>query len=46
MNGSKGMGVSVGCIREGIRYIVMGHNTIQGAAEASLLNAKLIPMKG
>lgn len=31
-NMGKGMSVSVGRIREGIRYIAMGHNTIRGAA--------------
>jgi aspartate-semialdehyde dehydrogenase len=38
----KGMSVSVGRIREGIRYIAMGHNTIRGAAGASVLNAELL----
>jgi aspartate-semialdehyde dehydrogenase len=38
----KGMTVSVGRIREGIRFIAMGHNTIRGAAGASVLNAELI----
>ncbi len=37
-----GMTVSVGRVREGIRYIAMGHNTIRGAAGASVLNAELI----
>ncbi|MDD1707478.1 MAG: aspartate-semialdehyde dehydrogenase [Methanoregulaceae archaeon] len=37
-----GMTVSVGRIREGIRFIAMGHNTIRGAAGASVLNAELI----
>jgi len=37
-----GMTVSVGRLREGIRYIAMGHNTIRGAAGASVLNAELI----
>nr|WP_269848643.1 hypothetical protein [Methanosarcina horonobensis] len=36
------MSVSVGRIREGIRYIAMGHNTIRGAAGASVLNAELL----
>jgi len=40
------MSVSVGRIREGIRYIVMGHNTIRGAAGASVLNAELMHKKG
>ena len=37
-----GMTVSVGRVRPGIRYIAMGHNTIRGAAGASILNAELI----
>jgi aspartate-semialdehyde dehydrogenase len=37
-----GMSVSVGRIREGIRYIAMGHNTVRGAAGASVLNAELM----
>jgi aspartate-semialdehyde dehydrogenase len=41
-----GMTVSVGRIRPGIRYICMGHNTIRGAAGASLLNAELLKKKG
>lgn len=41
----KGMTVSVGRIREGIRFIAMGHNTIRGAAGASVLNAELISTK-
>jgi len=40
------MSVSVGRIREGIRYMVMGHNTIRGAAGASVLNAELLHKKG
>ncbi len=41
-----GMTVSVGRIRPGIRYICMGHNTIRGAAGASVLNAELLKKKG
>ncbi len=41
-----GMTVSVGRIRPGIRYICMGHNTIRGAAGASVLNAELLIKKG
>jgi aspartate-semialdehyde dehydrogenase len=37
-----GMTVSVGRVREGIRYVTMGHNTIRGAAGASVMNAELI----
>jgi aspartate-semialdehyde dehydrogenase len=40
-----GMTVSVGRIREGLRFIAMGHNTIRGAAGASVLNAELIVKK-
>lgn len=45
-NAGRGMSVSVGRIRSGIRYIVMGHNTIRGAAGASVLNAELMHKKG
>jgi aspartate-semialdehyde dehydrogenase len=41
----KGMTVSVGRLREGIRFVAMGHNTIRGAAGASVLNAELIAKK-
>jgi len=41
-----GMTVSVGRIRPGIRYICMGHNTVRGAAGASILNAELLKKKG
>jgi aspartate-semialdehyde dehydrogenase len=44
-----GMSVSVGRIREDpifdVKYTVMGHNTIRGAAGASILNAELIYKK-
>lgn len=40
-----GMTVSVGRLREGLRYVAMGHNTIRGAAGASILNAELIYSK-
>ena len=45
----KGMSVVVGRIRKdewGIKYIVMGHNTVRGAAGASILNAELMVKKG
>ncbi|AYK14654.1 MAG: aspartate-semialdehyde dehydrogenase [Methanosarcina flavescens] len=45
-NMGKGMSVSVGRIREGIRYIAMGHNTVRGAAGASVLNAELLHSMG
>lgn len=45
-NTGGGMTVSVGRIRPGIRYICMGHNTIRGAAGASVLNAELLKKKG
>ncbi len=45
-NMGDGMSVSVGRIREGIRYIAMGHNTIRGAAGASVLNAELLHSMG
>lgn len=41
-NRGDGMTVSVGRVRKGIRYVTMGHNTIRGAAGASVLNAELI----
>jgi len=40
-----GMTVSVGRLREGVRFVAMGHNTIRGAAGASILNAELITKK-
>ncbi|MDD1666758.1 MAG: aspartate-semialdehyde dehydrogenase [Methanomicrobiales archaeon] len=40
-----GMTVSVGRIRPGLRFISMGHNTIRGAAGASVMNAELIRTK-
>ncbi len=46
----KGMSISVGRIRAGhdntIKYVCMGHNTIRGAAGASVLNAELLKKKG
>jgi aspartate-semialdehyde dehydrogenase len=36
------MTVSVGRVRPGLRFIALGHNTIRGAAGASVLNAELI----
>jgi aspartate-semialdehyde dehydrogenase len=41
-----GMSVSVGRIRSGIRFICVGHNTVRGAAGASILNAELFVKKG
>jgi aspartate-semialdehyde dehydrogenase len=41
-NRGRGMTVSVGRIREGLRFVALGHNTIRGAAGASVLNAELI----
>ena len=42
----KGMSVVVGRVREdpvlGYKYVVLGHNTIRGAAGASVLNAELL----
>jgi aspartate-semialdehyde dehydrogenase len=37
-----GMTVSVGRVRPGLRFIALGHNTIRGAAGASVMNAELI----
>jgi len=44
-NRGGGMTASVGRVRDGIRYVAMGHNTIRGAAGASVLNAELIHKK-
>ncbi|HOI71374.1 MAG TPA: aspartate-semialdehyde dehydrogenase [Methanobacterium sp.] len=47
-NAHGGMAITVGRIREdaafknSIRYVLVGHNTIRGAAGASILNAELI----
>ncbi len=45
-----GMTVSVGRVREcpilGIRFVALGHNTIRGAAGASVLNAELLLAEG
>ncbi|ADC65287.1 aspartate-semialdehyde dehydrogenase [Ferroglobus placidus DSM 10642] len=44
-NAGRGMSVVVGRIRKdvsGIKYIVLGHNTVRGAAGASILNAELL----
>ena len=47
-NASNGMSVSVGRLRKdqyfdnSFKYVLVGHNTIRGAAGASLLNAELI----
>ncbi|RQD79872.1 MAG: aspartate-semialdehyde dehydrogenase [Methanocalculus sp. MSAO_Arc2] len=45
-NRGGGMTVSIGRIREGIRYTTLGHNTIRGAAGSSVLNAELLKTKG
>jgi aspartate-semialdehyde dehydrogenase len=44
-NRGNGMTVSVGRVREGIRFVAMGHNTIRGAAGVSVLNAELLHAK-
>ena len=45
-----GMSALVGRVREcplfGLKYVVLGHNTIRGAAGASVLNAELAVQKG
>jgi len=41
-NRGRGMTVSIGRVREGLRFVALGHNTIRGAAGASVLNAELI----
>lgn len=49
-NQGRGMSVSVGRIRKGaddaIQYVCMGHNTVRGAAGASILNAEVLKKKG
>jgi aspartate-semialdehyde dehydrogenase len=46
----KGMASTVGRIREcpvlGIKYTLLGHNTVRGAAGASILNAELLKAEG
>ena len=47
---SKGMAISIGRIRNdpvigGVKFIVLGHNTIRGAAGAAILNAELMYKK-
>ena len=46
----KGMASTVGRIREdpvlGTKFVVLGHNTIRGAAGASVLNAELLVAEG
>jgi aspartate-semialdehyde dehydrogenase len=46
----KGMSVVVGRIREdavlGVKFVALGHNTIRGAAGASVLNAELLAAEG
>ena len=46
----RGMSVVVGRVREdpvlGYKYVVLGHNTIRGAAGASVLNAELCVAEG
>ncbi len=46
----KGMASVVGRVREcpvlGIKYVLLGHNTIRGAAGASILNAELFKVQG
>jgi len=46
----KGMASTVGRIREcpvlGMKYTLLGHNTVRGAAGASILNAELLKAEG
>jgi aspartate-semialdehyde dehydrogenase len=46
----RGMASIVGRIREcpilGVKYVLLGHNTIRGAAGASILNAELFKVEG
>jgi aspartate-semialdehyde dehydrogenase len=47
---AKGMASVVGRVREcpllGVKFVVLGHNTIRGAAGASILNAELFKVEG
>jgi aspartate-semialdehyde dehydrogenase len=49
-NTSNGMVSVVGRVREcpvmGLKYVLLGHNTVRGAAGASILNAELFREKG
>ena len=46
----QGMASTVGRVREcsvlGLKYVLLGHNTIRGAAGASILNAELLKEEG
>jgi len=46
----RGMASVVGRVREcpifGVKYVLLGHNTIRGAAGASILNAELFKVEG
>lgn len=46
----KGMGISIGrvekCAVMGLKYFVLAHNTIRGAAGAAIANAELLVTKG
>jgi aspartate-semialdehyde dehydrogenase len=47
----RGMSVVVGRVREdrvlnGVKYVVLGHNTIRGAAGTGVLMAELLVKKG
>ena len=44
-NRGNGMTVSIGRVRDGIRFVAMGHNTIRGAAGTSVLNAEYLYSK-
>ncbi|WP_309493416.1 aspartate-semialdehyde dehydrogenase [Candidatus Hecatella orcuttiae] len=48
---NRGMSVVVGRVRRdaalgGVKYLVLGHNTVRGAAGCSILNAELLKAKG
>lgn len=49
-NREKGMACTIGRVREDsvldFKFLVLGHNTIRGAAGASILNAELLHAKG
>lgn len=49
-NDQNGMATVIGRVREcpllGIKFVLLGHNTIRGAAGASILNAELFKVEG
>ena len=50
VNRGDGMTVTVGRLRKcpvlGYKFVVLGHNTVRGAAGAAILNAELMKVDG